>query len=124
MPTAGPFMAAITGLAIVRRRVSIGMYSVRSTLPTSSGVRIPASGDAISVTSAPEQNARPEPVSTTTRTESSRSACLIASASCWRVSAPMAFILSGRLKRIHPTPPSSSTVMCCSTSVAISLTVP
>src|ERR1700730_7216000 len=116
MPTAGPFIAAITGLAMVRRRVSIGMYSLRRTLPTSSGVRIPPSPP-ISLTSAPEQNARPEPVSTTTCTASSRSACLIASPSCLRVRAPIAFIFSGRLSRIMPPPPSASIVTCCSTSV-------
>ena len=103
MPIAGPFIAAITGFGIVRRRVSIGMYSLRRTLPTSSGVRMPAPCT-ISVTSAPEQKARPEPVSTTTRIASSRSACLMASASCWRVSAPMAFIFSGLLSRIRPMP--------------------
>src|SRR4029077_7461328 len=119
MPTAGPFIAAITGLGMVRRRVSIGMYSFRRTLPTSSGVLIWPS-PTISVTSAPEQKARPDPVSTTTRTASSFSACLIASPSCFRVSVPIAFIFSGRLKRIHPMPPSASTFMCGSTSVAIS----
>src|SRR3981081_3263536 len=61
MPTAGPFIAAITGLGMVRRRESIGMYSLRSTLPTSSGVRRPPS-PTISVTSAPEQHGRREPV--------------------------------------------------------------
>src|SRR5713101_3355304 len=117
MPAAGPFMAAITGLGMVRRRVSIGMYSLRSTLPTSSAVRIPPSACAISVTSAPEQNARPEPVNTTTRTASSRSTCLIASPSCLRVSAPIAFIFSGRFSWIKPTPSWMRTTTCCSTSV-------
>src|SRR5438445_683227 len=122
IPAAGPFMAAITGLGIVRRRVSIGMYSLRRTLPTSSGVRIPPPpAVTISVTSAPEQNARPVPVSTTTRTASSRSACLMASPSCLRVSAPMAFILSGRLSRINPTPSWTWTMTCSSTPVAICL---
>src|SRR5438445_2518797 len=115
-------MAAITGLGMVRRRVSIGMYSLRRTLPTSSGVRIPPPPSVtISVTSAPEQNARPVPVSTTTRTASSRSACLMASPSCLRVSAPMAFILSGRLSRINPTPSWTRTMTCSSTPVAICL---
>src|SRR5450759_4160104 len=117
IPTAGPFMAAITGLGMERKRVSIGMYSVRSTLPTSSGVRIPPSLWAISVTSAPEQNARPDPVRTTTRTASSRSTCLIASPSWRRVSAPIAFIFSGRFSWMTPTPSWTRTVTCCSTSV-------
>src|SRR5450759_1250980 len=117
IPTAGPFMAAITGLGMVRRRVSIGMYSVRSTLPTSSGVRIPPSLWAISVTSAPEQNARPDPVRTTTRTASSRSTCLIASPSWRRVSAPIAFIFSGRFSWMTPTPSWTRNVTCCSNSV-------
>src|SRR3989441_786013 len=122
MPAAGPFMAAITGLGIVRRRVSIGMYSLRRTLPTSSGVRIPPPPSVtISVTSAPEQKARPDPVSTTTRTASSRSACLIASPSCLRVSAPMAFILSGRLSWINPTPSWTWTLTWVSTSVVMVL---
>src|ERR1700694_106545 len=120
MPAAGPFMAAITGLGILRNRVSIRMYPLRSTFPTSSGVRIPPSAVGSSVTSAPEQNARPEPVSTTTRTASSRSACLIASPSCLRVSAPIAFIFSGRFSWIKPTPSWTWSVTCCSTSVAIS----
>src|SRR5216683_2200983 len=120
-PTAGPFMAAITGLGIVRRRVSIGMYSLRSTLPTSSGVLIPAPSLTISLTSAPEQKARPAPVSTTTRTASSRSACLMASPSCLRVSAPMAFIFSGLLSWINPTPSWTWTMTCSSISVAICL---
>src|SRR6202165_3778708 len=119
MPTAGPFIAAITGFGIVRRRIRIGMYSVRSTLPTSSGERMPAPA-AISVTSAPDENARPEPVSTTTRTASSRSACLTASPSWRRVKAPIAFIFSGRLNWIQPIPPSTSRLTCCSTSVVIS----
>src|ERR1700687_4650002 len=124
IPTAGPFIAAITGLGIVRRRVSIGMYSLRSTLPASSGVRMPPPC-AISVTSAPEQNARPHPVKTTTRTASSRSTCLIASPSCFRVSAPIAFIFSGRFSCINPTPSWVRTTTCCSTSVvAMSLYLP
>src|SRR4030088_3090116 len=62
MPTAGPFIAAITGLGMVRRRVSIGMYSLRRTLPTSSGVRIPPSPP-LSLTSppAPAPPCRPHP---------------------------------------------------------------
>src|SRR5216683_6098539 len=121
MPAAGPFIAAITGLGMVRRRTSMGMYSLRSTLPTSSGVRIPPSAVGSSVTSAPEQKARPAPVSTTTRTASSRSACLMASPSCLRVSAPMAFIFSGLLSWINPTPSWTWTMTCSSISVAICL---
>ena len=109
-------MAAITGLGMVRSRVSIGMYSLRNTLPTSSGVRmLPPCAN--SPTSAPEQNARPEPVKTTTRTASSRSTCLIASPSCLRVKAPIAFIFSGRFSWIKPTPSCVRTTTCCSSSV-------
>src|SRR5712692_7602368 len=118
MPTAGPFSAPTTGFGIVRRRWSMGRYSSRSTRPTSSGVRMPPS-PCISVTSAPEQKARPLPVSTTTRTAGSRSACLMASASWARVSAPMAFIFWGRLRRIQAMPASTSASTCCSVSTDI-----
>src|SRR5690348_5498910 len=120
MPRAGPFSAAMTGLGIVRSRMNIAPYSSRRIRPSSSGVRASMPWS-ISPMSPPAENARPLPVNTRTRTASSRSACLIASASCCGITEPMAFSFSGRLRRIQATPPSISSFTCCSTSTAISL---
>src|SRR5438309_1534984 len=129
MPAATPFRPQITGLGIDLIRCSIGAYCSRSTRPTSSDDRMPPSAEPISRTSAPAEKPRPEPISTTQRTDSSRSTSFKAASSCWRARTPIGFSFSGRLSLIQATPASLSRVTwrssgCSATSPPLELGAP
>ena len=108
MPTAGPLIAAITGLrhwkmrSVTRPPPSRAFSCERSGLP--SGPRhlravraVAVEGLAAGRESAPAQNARPAPVTMTARTASSASAASNAAISSWIICVLSAFSLSGRL---------------------------
>src|SRR5438309_6658414 len=110
MPAATPFRPQITGLGIDLIRVTIGAYCARSTRPTSSDAPRPPWAAPIARPSAPAEKPRPEPISTTQRTDSSRSTSFKAASSCWRARTPIGFSFSGRLNLIQATPASLSRV--------------
>jgi len=69
--------------------------------------------------SAPTQNARPAPVSTTARTASSRSPCVYAAPNSVAIGPENAFNCSGRLRVIVATPSAIDSVTCASVIVRL-----
>ena len=103
-PAAGPFTAVTTGLGISRMRVTIGWYQVTradlvSTCPSAS-----LAADRPSLRSAPEQNARPAPVSMTARTWSSAATSVSTLSRSAESSLDQAFSRSGRFSSIFTAP--------------------
>src|SRR5919199_1622184 len=70
-------------------------------------------------TSAPEQKARPSPVTTSALTSPSRSACFTASARARRSGSLTAFMLSGRLRRSQATPFSTWYLSTCCVAASV-----
>src|SRR4051794_4716224 len=106
MPTAGPLIAAIAGFGMVRSPSMIGWK--RSSRARLIAGRPSSSGSKPALRSAPLQNARPLPVSTTARVSSSPAACWTASRNSSPRSLSTAFIASGRLSVSVVTPPRRS----------------
>ena len=120
MPTAGPLIAAITGLGqskiasvtrppVSRRPRWISGSSSRSRMSAGVGCSDSSSPNTLPSTerSIPAQNARPRPVTTTARTASSRPARPNASTSSSAISTVNALSWSGRSSHRVSTPSSA-----------------
>ncbi len=119
MPTAGPLMAAITGLVHWKMRRVRRPPSSRCAATSRGGLASP-DGEAAAAwaasskvlapidRSAPAQKARPRPVTMTARTSSSASARSNASSSSRNICGVNAFILSGRSRVMVRIGPSTS----------------
>ena len=114
-PAAGPLTAAMMGTSHSANAVAMltepmgppsrSMRSCREVVGASPSLFCLRP---IALTSAPAQNARPAPVSTTARTASSWEARWSASSNCARMASLNEFILSGRFMAISMTPASST----------------
>ncbi len=113
IPTAWPLIAAMTGL-----RHSHGWNGSSGSDENVSFVGVANAPEPFEK-SAPAQNARPEPVTTTTRIESSVSAWRSAAVKAALISLENAFIVSGRLKVTTSTPGSWRSIRTASVESVI-----